>query len=311
VATVADLTNIINRETHDVPADPELVNQWMQYRYASVLERAPWPFLIKEATFNTVGEVTAGTVTLTLNSGTVTETTSNANGWSSALTGRYFRRDGDNEFYEISGFDNLNPDTLTLERVYEGSSGTVLGYSIFQRLYAVEATDVREIIWMSRIDVPEPLDKVGQSEIDYIFPNRTTLGNPEVWAPAGRDSSNLLRFELYPIPDEAHGILYHYIQSAPSLADGSSTILPQVNVGLLRSGILADYWSWRCARADTPPFAIIKSQAFEAEFEKRLQEMFVRECPNFPAQKMRLARRYTRHRTISKFMPRVTLDVDS
>ena len=83
--TVGPYLQSLQREVYDRPPDPILAMDWLQARYASVLERAAWPFLIKEAVFSTVAEVTAGTVTVTLGSATVTETTSNANGWSSAL----------------------------------------------------------------------------------------------------------------------------------------------------------------------------------------------------------------------------------
>jgi hypothetical protein len=142
MATAGTFLEMVVREAGDVPPDGLLSAKWLQHRYASVLERAPYSFLLTEATFNTVAAITAGTVTVTLGSTTVTETTSNANGWSSAVEGRQFRRDGDNQFYPISTFTNANPDTLTLARVYEGSSGTTIGYTVFQRFYSL-ASDVR------------------------------------------------------------------------------------------------------------------------------------------------------------------------
>ena len=156
---VGDFLQSMVFECGDNPPNPILALDWMAQRYESVLTRAPWPFLIKEATFQTIAEITAGTVTVTNGSATVTETTSNANGWSSSVEDRFFRRDGGSEFYKISTFGNANPDTLTLNRVYEGATGTVIGYTIFQRFYSL-ASDVREVMSIARIETPGLLTEV-------------------------------------------------------------------------------------------------------------------------------------------------------
>ena len=90
---VGDLLQSLQMEAGDNPPNPMLALDWLQQRYESVLTRAPWPFMIKEATFQTIAEITAGTVTVTNGSATVTETTSNANGWSSSVESRFYRRD--------------------------------------------------------------------------------------------------------------------------------------------------------------------------------------------------------------------------
>ncbi len=294
MASVQDFLAKINREAGDHPPDALLSMDWLQSRYAMVLERASWVFLIKEATFQTVGEITAGTVTVTNGSSTVTETTSNANGWSSAVEGRYFRRDGDSEFYEISTFNNLNPDTLTLARNYEGASGTVKGYSIVQRIYSL-ASDCREILSMAVIDSPTRMEKVSVQELDRGMLNRPQVGSPpNFWLPIGRDSSNIMRVEVYPIPDEVHGILYHYIQGTPTLKS-DTVLMPQINHSILRAGWLSDYWAWRSAHDSSPPGSMNASVQYEQIFERCVQQLLIREAANFPSVRMRLASRYARN----------------
>lgn len=297
---VGQFLQLVQREIYDHPADGLVALQWLQNRYGQVLEKCPWNFLTKEATFSTVAAITAGTVTLTAGSATVSETTTNANGWSSAVEGRYFRRDGDSEFYPIDTFTNGAPDTLTLNRVYEGTSGTVLGYTIFQRYYSL-ATDCRTVLGMCVIDSPTPMLEVSQTEIDDGLVNRPTIGSPPtVWALTGRDSADSLRVEVYPIPDEAHGILYHYLQKTPTLGDQDTDIIPYVNYQLLRAGWLADYWGYRAAQTDAPATAFQFAQKFEVEYEMRCREMIAREAPNFPPQRMKFMPRFIRHRR-SKF----------
>ena len=286
MASVGEVLHYIDRNCRGVAPDPILAQGWLQQRYASVLERCDWPFLIAETTFNTVAEITAGTVTVTLGSPTVSETTSNANGWSSAVANRYFRRDGRNEFYLISAFNDLNPDTLTLARNYEGDTSTLAGYSISQRFYT-PAADARQIISIVSLETPGFLRKVSKTDIEHVFPERSELGVPSVWAPAGRDSSNDLRVELYPVPDEAHGYLVHYLIETPSLANASTTILPQVNSRMLIDGVMADYWIWRGGLNDAKGNELAMAGSFEQKFEKQLLEMISRESHNYPASYLR------------------------
>lgn len=301
MATVGTIRQQLKRETGDFPADPILTNAWLQSRYASVLERCPWTFLVKEATFSTVTAITAGTVTVTNGSATVTETTSNANGWSSSVETRYFRKDGDSEFYPIDTFTNANPDTLTLNRTYEGSSGTVKGYIIFQRFYSL-ASDCRQVIRMAVIDNPTALREVSQTDMDIGLLNRPAEGSPpSVWCQAGRDSSDNMRIEIYPIPDELHGILYHYIQETPTIADDDASIIAQVDIRLLRSGWLADYWGWRAAFTTATGNELQMSQKYEQEFERRLSEMVNRESANFPPMRLRDSESRYRHRFQGKW----------
>src|SRR3990167_1810307 len=192
MATVGQVLHSFDRNCRGVAPDPVLAQEWLQQRYASVLERCDWPFLITETTFNTVAEITAGTVTVTLGSATVEETTSNANGWSSAVANRYYRTDGRNEFYLISAFNHLNPDTLTLARNYEGDTATLAGYSIAQRFYT-PATDARQIISIASLETPGFLRKVSKTDIEHVFPERSELGVPSGLGPAGRG-----RFKQFP-----------------------------------------------------------------------------------------------------------------
>lgn len=297
------VATFLEQRRQEIPHDCSAVAalSWTQNRYATVLERFPWSFLIKEATFQTVTAITAGTVTVTNLSATVTETTSNANGWSSSVETRYFRRNGDNEFYLIDTFGNANPDTLTLNRVYEGATGSTIGYAIFQRFYSV-ASDCREILRVIDINAGHVLQEFSQTEMDESFANRPAEGNPpKAWAQAGRDSSNVTRIELYPIPDEAVGILYHYLQQTPTLSDHDSTILPQVDLRVMRAGWLADYWGWKAGQSNATGQELNLSQKYEQEFERRLVELMARECTNLPPSKIRFRSGAVRHRMSGKF----------
>ena len=309
MATVSDLLQSLMREAGDRPPDPVLALDWLSGRYAEVLERVPWSFMSKESFFNTVASISAGTVIVNENSTTVTETTSNANGWSSSIVGLWFRVRGTTEFYEITAYNDANPDTITLDRGYEHDNDTAATYDIWQRHFSL-ASDVRYVssMFVDR-DPPTPLDEVSQTDLDIGFPNRPDLASPLYWASDGKDSSNLTRVELYPIPDERKAIHYRYIQSTPSLANGSTTILPQVQTGLMRAGWMSDYWGWRGASSDAPSAQLLQSQKYEQEFQKRLTEMIARECLALPPKRIRMAKRF-QHPYIAKFQRNIAVRLD-
>ena len=306
---VGDFLQSMKRECGDHHPDPVLALDWLQGRYAEALERAPFSFLVKESNFSTTKAISAGTVTLNLGSATVTESVSNANGWSSSIVGRYFRRRGDTAFYSIDAFGDLNPDTITLNRGYEGDTATLQTYDIWQRYYSL-ASDVRHVVsvFMGSGSIFQ-LQEVSQTDIDIGFPNRPSLGNPSYWSLAGRDSSDLPRMELYPIPDTTKSVYYRYIQTTPSLADQDATILPQVPLALLRSGWISDFWSWRGAFDAAPAGALLQSQKFEAEFQKRLQELIIRETLALSPKRVRFAPRFVRHRLQTKFSREANIEL--
>lgn len=308
MALVGKILAQLQRETGDHRPDPILALQWLQDRYHSILTRSQYNFLITEATFNTVAEVTDGTVELTNGSATVTESTSNANGWTSALEDRYFRVAGDSEFYPVSTYTDANPDTLTLSRVYEGSTASESSYKVFQRIYSL-ASDVDRVISMARIETSAPIEQVSQADLDQAVPHRPLLGNPDVWAPAGT-SGDIFQVELYPIPDEAHGILYRYFRTVPALTDADSSTVAEVSIGLLKAGWLADYWNWRSAHDDAPQNAIVLADRNEGQFERRLQELLLKEGQKIPPKPIQISNRLVRHRVrrVEKFRRQVELE---
>lgn len=295
MATVQSFLQRIQRESGDIRPDPVLSIQWLQDAYQKTLSRVPYQFQNKEAFFSTVAAVTAGNVSVANGSTTITETTSNANGWTSALNGRYFRVRGDTEFYLLSGFSDANPDTLTLDRVYEGTTDTDGAYDIFQRFYSL-ASDVGQINSVNKINNAIPLIRTSQVELDNIFPARPGLGEPEFYAPAGLDSSGNIQIELYRIPSAAKGYMYHYTQSVPTLDSGDDTIANQVPFDVLRAGWMSSYWAWRAALENPAPHSNQMRVSFEAEFEKRLQELLITEMPNVPRHTLRFPFTNTRHR---------------
>lgn len=286
----------LSRECGDRPPDGVLAMRWLEDRYRQVWGAASWQFTRKEDLIQTVDDIVADSVTVTNASATVTETTSTGK-WTSAVVDRFFRRTGDNQYYKISSFSNLNPDTITLNRVYEGTTGTAVGYRIFQNIYSLN-NEVGVIEGFVSLKDSFSLIDVNQEWLDRSYPNRPTVGIPRYWAPAGRDSNDIYQVELYPIPDAAYGMLYHYTQEAPYITGGEAKTIPQVFESLLRHGWKADYWRWRASMDDSRGNEFVYAAQEEMLFSKELNEMVSREFQNDPPHRLRLAGRYIGHRAL-------------
>jgi len=282
------------RECGDRPPDGVLALRWLNDRYRQIWGAVPWGFAHKNAILQTTAQIESDSVTVTNASLTVTETTSDAK-WTSAVVGREFRATGDNEYYTIAGYTNANPDTLTLDRVYEGTTGTVHGYSVHQRIYAL-SSEVGQILTMTDLNHQRPLERVSQQELDYIDPSRATYGEPRWYAPSGRDGNDIQQVELYYIPDEAYGISYSYIQEAPYVVGGEAKLVPQVFQSLLKHGWKADYWHWRCAFEDARGAEQAQAGQEELLFQYELNQMIAREMQNEPPKRIEMAGQYTSHR---------------
>lgn len=292
---VDSLISRFARECGDFPPDGKLALNWLEDRYRQVWSASDWPFAIKFGVFQTVAKITAGTVTVTNNSATVSETTTNDNGWSSSVEGRFFRATGDNTFYEIPTFTNGTPDTITLQRVYEGSTATEKGYTIFQHVYSL-GSDVGRIENLVDLNQGQPLREVNQNHLDMVFPNRPSYGEPQLWANSGRDENDIYQVELYYIPSSVRSFQYRYIQEAPYLTSGDQKTVPHAFESMLRHGWKADYWRWRATMNDAKGQEGAWAAQEELLFNKELSEMSAREAQNRPPQKIKMAERYIRHR---------------
>lgn len=291
---VDQILSVFMRETGDRPPDPVLAMNWLNDRYRQIWQAAQWPFALKESFFSTVDDITSDSVTVTNGSTTVTETTSDGK-FTSSVIGRKFRRTGDNQFYEIDGYSNANPDTLTLDRAYEGTSGTSAGYRVFQNVYSLDS-DVGQLLSLYSPKDNQALTEVTQDWLDRISPTRSGVGVPNWYAVLGRDSNDIYRVELYPVPNDDYAIYYRYVQEAPYIVDGAAKLVPHVFQSCLKHGWLADYWRWRKAMDDASGNEMAYSGTEELLFSKELNEMVVREAQNYPPKQIRLASRFTSHR---------------
>lgn len=303
---VDDIVYRLVRDCGDYPPDSVLIWRWLRDRYRRVWRACDWSFAHKECQLITDAEISSDSVTVTNGSTTVTETTSDAK-WTSSVIGMRFRKTGDSTRYTIANWTNSNPDTLTLDRAYEGTSGTVQGYKIFQDTYAL-ATDTGEVGNIVDTTTSRGLLQTSLQELDVWIPSRPGSGNPTYWALAGLDANNVNQIQLYPCPKESRGYLIRYTQEGPLLVGGASQLIPPIFESLLVAGWKADYWGWRANLEDPLPSGVEQAWygSYEMQFAKELQEMVSHEFRSSVPVRVKLADRYTGHRYLraSKFASR-------
>lgn len=268
--------------------DDDLRDGWIVDRYTAILDRLDWERRQVEAWLQTTAEYETGTVAVTNGSTAVTGT---GTVWTAAMTGRRIRIAGDDEWYTFTRTGNT---TGTLERNYEGTTDADATYSIFQNVYTLPAAcKILDEIRSFQLDLP--LEKVSLTKLNEIDPSRNSYGDPEKFALWMEDTSDppQMRVELWPIPEDSHGLPYLYTAEAPTLTGTSTTILPWVRPAALIEGISAD----ACMLlAQKEPAYLAIADRHELRFEARVLDMIRTESRSRGAEQLGMADRFVRHR---------------
>jgi hypothetical protein len=215
--------------------DADVLNGFIDDRYSEILGVLPWSRTAVHSILQTTAPYSTGTVAVTQGSASVTLT---GGTWTSAMTGRAFRVTGRSEFYE---FTYASGTTGTLDRVYEGSTGSGVVYKITQAVYPLPS-DCRllEDDAFSSFELG-PLQRFSRGELNANFPDRTTTGTPEAWATYMEDGSTppRMQIELYPVPDAAIGIPFTYIAEGAALSGSTQILQAWIQPAALIEGVMA------------------------------------------------------------------------
>ncbi len=197
----------------------DLIEGWINDRYAEILAELPWKRLNLQSTLQTVAPYITGTVAVTLGSAAVTLTSGT---WTAAMTTRAFRGAGLNASYR---FTYVSATTGTLDRAYEGPTATAATYAIFQNVYLLPS-DCRLLEDDAFSSQFGPLQRMSHGQLNDADPSRLATGTPTLWASYMDDSSTppLMRVEFVPYPDLAIGIPFTYAADAGELTDTGTII---------------------------------------------------------------------------------------
>lgn len=183
--------------------------------YQRLLDMHEWSFLKKEALITTIANYSAGTVTSTTGSPTIT---GNGTAFTASMIGRYIKMGGQPESYKIT---NVVGQTLTVE-ANVGVGAATTGYVIYQ-IYYPKPTDCRFII-----DVRRQLSLFEKTHdwLDDFDPDRDGVGEPVYYA---NYSDTVIEF--YPASDQAYTVRLSYKMSIPDMS--AETDVPVLSDALI------------------------------------------------------------------------------
>ena len=242
----------------------ELCKHWVRDRFRHIMEWKQWSWAMAEAQFNLPSSYNTGTVTLTLNSSTVTGA---GTAWTADMVNRQFKCR--NYMWTILTVD-VALQTLTLDRTWPSATESGTPYIILQA-YVTVPSDFHAFH-----TVKDPANNwriwtnFSSREIDAVDPARTSTGNPSVLANHTIDPVTLMpRYELWPHVTTAKGFVYIYWTHH---ADFDSSVQWLHFTGeILKFGALADLCCWPgTPEAPNPMFNLNMNKKFEADFMDHL-----------------------------------------
>lgn len=266
---------------------PDLRVGYLNGAYARILDDLPWSGLNAEGVLQTTAVVESGTVTTVAGS---TAIVGSGTAFTSAMVGRRFRPEGQPESYTIAAVADAT--NLTLDRPYEGASGSSVAYKIFQSVYQLPLA-VKFVTEIRNATTGIAMTELSLRELNQAFVNRSLIGEPTHWAPA-EDTSEANppvahQVEVYAVPLLSAGLPYSY-QRAVVGFDGTNTSsapLPWVS----SEAILAKAQHAAAVDAADP-----RQDGYALQFSDALERMRATEARRVGGQRLQMASWLTAHR---------------
>lgn len=263
--------------------DADTLDGWINDVYQSILGRKAWKGLEADGAIATAALAQTGTVALTAGVQAIVGT---GTGWSGAQDGFRIAFPPRTETYSFAFVDGTHG---TLDRGFEGATGSGSGYRLYQDTYTLPADFARPFNSLNE-RTPGVIEHWDRQQADRAAPVRLIFGEPALYAIVSDSPEDLKRAQLYPIPQFAASYPFRYIRRAPVLTEGDTAvpILPWVSskalIDLVRAEIEADRKNYTGA------------VAYRASGEAEVNSMLIADAKMRGPQKLRMAPRYTRHR---------------
>jgi len=176
-------------------ANSTVVGTLVNSRHRGLLESYDWSRRKQDIIVNSVADKTAGTVTLTSGSATVT---GSGTAFAASDVGRTIQFA--DSLFQVRTYSS--PTSITIGDangtavLYPGDTA-VSGYTIFTQRYSV-GTGIEQIVEMA---YQNPITEVSEEWIDFMDSSRvSTATNPYHYARTSRGTTDDVRIELYPRP---------------------------------------------------------------------------------------------------------------
>jgi len=239
-----------------------LARTHIQNAWRDIRNLRGWSFQYGQSGFATPGLVNQGTVTVAIGGSTVTGDATASAQWATAstpisvITQRQFRI-GAGTIYNIISADFTIPTAavLTLDRPYiDTSTGTGLGYAIYQCYYPVPVQDFEA--WESVLDVNNVIQinidqtRGARERINQNDPQRQIFSNPLHLLPLGTDQRagsatfGWLMNELYPQPQAQYAYQTWFTRAGADLTLPSDTPPYPITEHLIKTMARVRAYEW-------------------------------------------------------------------
>lgn len=224
--------------------DVLIASKWVIERYQQLCNRAYFKHLRRIGTLTIPAPITAGTVSATRGSRTITPNATALAAWGSFVIGRHIRIK--TVWYEITQFAG---GVITLASEFAEDNQSAVSYRIVQR-YVSLASDARRIGAFVHPRRRSSIGTISLAELDTIAPSRPSVTpGPAFVAEVEKDPSGARRVEFYPYSDLTEQILYTYWPSAPVIDIPNGHIDDAIDPYVLREGAMIDLFMWEAGRS--------------------------------------------------------------
>lgn len=211
-----------------------LVKRWLNIAQQDIAMRYPWPFLEARESIATVLDKTAGTVSVTSGSTTVTGVST---AFAAADVGSFIQFSSENDWYRISARSSTTD--LTLDKAYVESANLSGGtYTIRKFLYSLSSS-VDRILTIKNWDTAIRLVETDFGTLDWLSGTNEAVGATSAYASYGLDSSGNTQLTFYPFPSDLRIFEVRYLKRLTDMSvDADLSVIPSKWHHVLMEGAL-------------------------------------------------------------------------
>ena len=215
MATREELITKVEHETSSSGTEITALCQdkidWIQ---DDICSRYDFSWLKDYSYINIIPVYDTNTVTVTQDSATVTGASTV---FTSAMVGRLFKVDDDDNYYEISAY--VSGTEITLASTYTGTGGAGKSYNIYKTDYAL-ASDFKKLVWVKQLITPLKMTSIPEVPFNDYYPDMFSRGddvNPDGYTLTGTDSSGYYTIRFTPVQTTRKQIYYCYIKQLTTI----------------------------------------------------------------------------------------------
>lgn len=198
------------------------VKRWINMIQQDIAGRWTWNFLKGREMIQTVVDKTAGTVSITSGTASVTGVGTN---FVAGDVGKFIQFQGANDWYKVTAVGSTT--TITIEANYAPSTNLSAGtYTLRQMFYSLSSNADR-IIDVRNWNTPLKFFEVDARTLDAMDPLPSAVSNTYAFIAYGYDSNGNLQISPYPFPSDVRNLEFRTLVRLVDLVnDTDMSVIP-------------------------------------------------------------------------------------